>query len=115
MKLMKLGLLGGVLVAFIPGSARAQSEAMKNRATEFVRKVGIHLNLSLREPTDPDVTKGRTYGVSVGLSPGRTNGFTFPVGLTMFSENLHSPNGEQFATLNTKAVMAGIGYGWHFG
>jgi hypothetical protein len=49
------------------------------------------------------------------LSPGQTNGWRYPVGITMFNENLHGPNGQQFALLRSRAIMAGIGYGWHFG
>lgn len=110
-----LALLGAVVVTMAPAKAMAQSETFKSRATEIVRKVGVHLNASVRDPIDPDVTKGPAVGISAGLSPGRTNGWTYPVGLTMFSENLHSPNGETFALLKTQAIMAGIGYGWHFG
>jgi hypothetical protein len=112
---MTYGLIGAVVVALAPVPAEAQSEFVKDRTMEMVRKVGIHLNSSFRNPVDPDVTKGQTFGISIGLSPGRTNGWKYPVGLTMFSEDLHGPNGEQFAVLNSKAVMAGIGYGWHFG
>jgi len=115
MRLLNLGLIGAVMCALAPLSANAQSEFVKDHTKELVRKVGIHLNMSFREPIDPDVTKGQTYGISIGLSPGRNNGWKYPVGLTMFSEDLHSPNGEQFAVMNSTAVMAGIGYGWHFG
>jgi hypothetical protein len=114
MKLLNLGLIGAALFAIAPARADAQSE-FKDRTMDMVRKVGIHLNVSERHPIDNDVTKGQTFGISIGLSPGRNNGWKFPVGITMFSEDLHSPNGEEFAVMNSKAVMAGIGYGWHFG
>jgi len=61
------------------------------------------------------VTKGTTFGASIGLSPGRDNGWTYPVGLTMYSQDLHGPNTQPFGFVRTEAVMAGIGYGWHFG
>jgi hypothetical protein len=33
----------------------------------------------------------------------------------MFSEDLHSPTGAQFGTVKARALLGGIGYGWHFG
>src|SRR5262245_27482559 len=115
MTIRTFALIGGLAVALGPVPAQAQSEPSRSGAVELIHKVGIHLNTSFRDTTDPDVTKGTTFGASIGLSPGRENGWTFPVGLTMFSEDLHSPNGETFAVMRTRAVMAGIGYGWHFG
>jgi hypothetical protein len=81
----------------------------------LIRKVGVHGNMSVRHPTDNDVTRGVSFGPSIGLSPGRTNGWKYPVALSMFSEDLHSPSGAQFGSVRTWALMAGIGYGWHFG
>jgi len=122
MRLLHFVPIGALVVVMTPGSAYAQSETahgrsefVKDHALEMARKVGVHLNMSFRDPVDPDVTKGRTFGISMGLSPGRTNGWTFPVGLTLFSEDLHSPNGETFGSMRTLGLMAGIGYGWHFG
>jgi hypothetical protein len=116
MRLLHFAPIGAIVAILAPGSAYAQSEVVKkDRVLEMARKVGVHLNMSFRDPVDPDVTKGRTFGISMGLSPGRTNGWTFPVGLTMFSEDLHSPNGETFGSMRTVGLMAGVGYGWHFG
>ena len=81
----------------------------------LIRKVGVHGNVSVRHPTDSDVTRGVSFGPSIGLSPGRTNGWKYPVALSMFSEYLHSPSGAQFGSVRTWALMAGVGYGWHFG
>jgi hypothetical protein len=109
-----LGVIAAILVAMAPRPARAQ-ETMKERATQVIERVGVHLNMSFRDPVDPDVTKGTTFGGSIGLSPGRRNGWRYPIGLTMFSEDLHGPNGETFAAMKTTAIIGGIGYGWHFG
>ena len=88
----------------------------KTMPAEMIRKLGVHVNTSFRKPTDDDVTRGgRIYGVSVGLSPGETNGWRYPIGLTMFSEKLLGPSGAPFALLRARALMAGVGYGWHFG
>ena len=115
MKRQHFSLIGAVAFAVLPATAGAQSQFLKKTATNVIRKVGVHLNMSVRDPVDPDITKGRSFGVSIGLSPGRTNGWRYPVSLTMFDENLHSPSGQEFAALRTTAIMAGIGYGWHFG
>ena len=115
MKLATLVMLALAGLAAAPDQAQAQPSFIKDNVVKMVRKVGLHGNVSFREPTDPDVTKGTTFGASVGLSPGRTNGWRYPFGLTTFSEYLHGPNGQQFATFRARAIMAGIGYGWHFG
>jgi hypothetical protein len=88
---------------------------MKDHAVRLIRKVGVHLNESFRYPLDSDVTKGWGPGVSIGLSPGRTNGWRYPFALTFFTQDLHSPNGVEFASVRTRAILGGIGYGWHFG
>lgn len=53
----------------------------KDNTAKMLRKLGVHLNTSFRQPTDGDVSKGRSYGVSVGLSPGQSNGWRYPVSL----------------------------------
>jgi hypothetical protein len=113
MKSQQLGLIGVVVLMMIPASAQAQD--ISDNLKRLVRKVGIHGNMSVRHPVDADVSKGTTFGASIGLSPGRSNGWKYPVGLTMFSENLHSPNGAPLAVMSSKVIMGGIGYGWHFG
>ena len=115
---MKTSTFAALLAAILlmsPRAAFAQQEFIKDNAAKMIRKLGVHLNTSFREPTDGDVSKGRTYGASVGLSPGQTNGWRYPVSLNWFSENLHGPTGGQFASLRSRAILAGIGYGWHFG
>jgi hypothetical protein len=98
-----------------PSFVAAQPAFIKDNTGKMIRKLGVHLNTSFRQPTDADVSKGRSYGVSVGLSPGQSNGWRYPVSLSWFSENLHGPSGGRFAALRSRAILAGIGYGWHFG
>ena len=95
--------------------APAQGSAIKENLGRLIRKIGIHGNGSYRHPLDRDVTKGWGYGVSIGLSPGHTNGWKYPFALTFFTQDLHSPNGDEFASIRTRALLGGIGYGWHFG
>ena len=97
------------------GLSPANAGDLQDTAITWIRKVGIHGNIGFRHPTDPDVSRGVSFGPSIGLSPGRNNGWKFPVALSMFSEDLHSPAGTQFGSVRTRALLAGIGYGWHFG
>src|SRR5215216_7535492 len=106
-------LLGALLVMMVPAPARAG--AFEDTVLALIRKAGEHGNMGFRHPTDEDVTRGVTFGPSIGLSPGRTNSVKYPVALSMFSEELHSPSGAHFGTVRTRALMVGIGYGWHFG
>ena len=103
-----------VLIA-LPESVQAQTQFLKDNVAKMIRKVGVHANTSFRAPVDRDVTEGRTYGVSIGLSPGETNGWRYPFALGFFSEHLNSPGGTQFARLRARALVGGVGYGWHFG
>lgn len=109
-----LGLIGALSLALSPVNAQAQSE-FKDNVTKMVRKVGVHVSATRRDPFDHDVSKPNTIGVSVGLGGGRKAGLKFPFGLSSFSENLHSPNGSQFGSLKSWAIMGGVGYGWNVG
>jgi hypothetical protein len=115
MKCQPVALTSVLILTLVPSMAHAQSSGIKDNAVRLIRKVGIHANGSYRYPLDSDVTKGWGTGVSVGLSPGRTNGWRYPVALTFFSQDLHSTNGVEFASVRTRAILGGIGYGWHFG
>jgi hypothetical protein len=113
MRWTRFSLICGVILLVVPPSARA--DGIEDNLMSLIRKVGVHGNMSMRHPTDPDVSKGVTFGPSIGLSPGRSNGWKYPMSLSMFSEDLHGPNGAQFGTVHTRSLLAGIGYGWHFG
>lgn len=115
MRLYTLGVSGALVLALLPSPAMAQSEFFKDNVKKIINKVGVHVNTSVREPLDHDVTKGTTFGASIGLSPGRTNGWRYPFAFTTFSENLNGPGGEKFAVFKSRAFLGGIGYGWHFG
>ncbi len=103
----------GVVAAPLP--AQAQPEFLKDNVTKVVRKLGVHGNISVREPVDGDLTKGMTFGGSVVLGGGRTPGWKYPVGLTSSTMNLHAPGGEQFGELKSMAIVGGVGYNWNFG
>lgn len=114
MRFVSLAVLAGTMLT-VPDVVHAQGQFLHDNLSKMVRKVGVHVNTSFRKPVDPDVTKGITFGASVGLSPGRTDGWRFPIGLGMYSEYLHAPTGRQFGVFQTRALMAGFGYGWHVG
>ncbi len=115
MKLIIILVLTGAVITTLPGPAEARQSFLKDNIVRMIKKAGVHLNASYREPTDPDVTKGASFVPSIGLAPGHTNGWRYPVSLSIFRQNLHGTNGEQFAILRSFTVQAGIGYGWHFG
>ena len=106
-------LLIGVLAA--PAPAQAQPEFVKDNVSKIVRKLGVHANVSVREPLDGDVTKGRSFNGSIVLGGGRKAGWKYPVALTSFSEVLHAPGGDRFATFKSLGIVGGIGYGWNVG
>jgi len=115
MKFRRLVIAGAVMLALSPSLAHGQSSSMKDNLMGLARKVGVHANGSYRHPLDSDVTKGWGRGLSVGLSPGHTNGWRYPFSVTFFSQDLHSSNGLEFGSIRTRAIIGGIGYGWHFG
>lgn len=106
-----------VLSCFVaPATAQAQPEFLKDNVTKIVRKLGVHVNMTVREPVDREVSDGIGFGGSLVLGGGRKAGWKYPVALTTFSENLHAPDGGgQFATLKAWAIVGGVGYGWNFG
>jgi hypothetical protein len=114
MKICHASVIFALTFVLAPATAQAQQEFLKDKVTKIMRKVGVHGNMSVREPLDHDFTKGTTFGGSIGLAPGRTNGWRYPFGFTTFSENMHTPDGTKFAVFESVAVLGGVGYGWHF-
>jgi pimeloyl-ACP methyl ester carboxylesterase/membrane protease YdiL (CAAX protease family) len=108
-------IVAAAILGAVPAPARADSGVIKETVVRLIKKTGVHGNVSYRHPLDSDVTKGWGVGASVGLSPGHTNGWRYPFALTFFTQNLHGLNGDTFASVRTRALLGGIGYGWHFG
>jgi hypothetical protein len=116
MRLHSLGLSVALILVFLPSPAMAQAEFLKDNVTKIVRKVGIHVSTSFADPIDQkNVERDGSYGISVGLAPGRSNGWRYPVGLAWFTEELKTSSGTSFVKLQSRPIVAGIGYGWHFG
>jgi len=116
MKIIAILVLTVGVVTAVPERAEAQQSFIKDNVVKMIKKAGVHLNASYRQPIDdPDVQKGASFVPSIGLAPGTTNGWKYPVSLSIFRQNLHGTNGQQFAILRSFTVQAGIGYGWHFG
>jgi hypothetical protein len=111
-----LGLIGALLIALLPNPAQAQGDFLKDKVGKIIRKVGFHVSTSFADPLDTkDAEKNGSYGLSVGLAPGNTNGWRYPVGIAWFTEDLRAPSGEIFAKFRSRPIVGGIGYGWHFG
>lgn len=111
-----LGLVGALLIALLPAPAQAQGD-LKDTLTKIVKKVGFHASTSFADPLNTqDADKDGSWGLSVGLAPGKTNGWRYPVGIAWFTEDLRAPgSGEIFAKFRSRPIVGGIGYGWHFG
>ena len=111
-----LGTSVAIILALLPRPAAAQSEFVKGNLTKLIRKVGFHASTSFADPVGTDrVRRDGSYGVSVGLAPGKTNGWRYPFGIAWYTEELVSPNGPVFGELRARPIYGGIGYGWHFG
>lgn len=116
MRIRNAGLVGALLIAWLPSPARAQSEFIKDNVSKIVRKVGFNASTSFSDPIDKDnIVRDGSYGLSVGLAPGHTNGWQYPFGFAWFTEELKGPTGASFVKLQSLPIVGGIGYRWHFG
>jgi hypothetical protein len=104
-----------LLILPLPAPARAQSHFLKDNIAKAARKIGVHANVGFRHPIDADVSKGTSIGASIGLSPGETDGWKFPMAISLYRENLLAPGGDNFAVFRSISLLAGVGYGEHFG
>ena len=105
-----------LVLTLLPRPALAQSEFVKDNLGKLIRKVGFHASTSFADPVGTDkVQRDGSWGVSVGLAPGKTNGWRYPFGIAWYTEQLVSPNGQSFGDLRARPIYGGIGYGWHFG
>lgn len=115
MKPYVLGLVA-TMVMLLPSPAAAQPEFLKDSVTKLVRKVGFHASTSFANPMDTEqARRDGSYGVSIGLAPGKANGWRYPFGIAWYTEELVAPSGGIFAQLRARPIYGGIGYGWHFG
>lgn len=116
MRLHTLGLTVAFALALVPSPAAAQAEFLKDNAAKIIKKLGVHASTSFADPLDAKrADKDGSYGFSVGLAPGLKNGWRYPIGIAWFTEELRAPGGASFTELKSRPVVAGIGYGWHFG
>ena len=96
--------------------ALAQQEFLKDNLSKLIQKVGVHAGASFADPMDTrEAYRDGSYGVSVGLAPGTTNGWRYPFGIGWYTEELVAPNGSIFSQLRARPVYGGVGYGWHIG
>jgi len=115
-RIRSFGLVGALLIVLLPHPAHAQGDFIKDNVGKLIRKVGFHASTSFSDPIDQEnIARDGSYGLSVGLAPGHTNGWRYPFGFAWFTEELKGPSGASFVKLQSFPVVAGIGYGWHFG
>lgn len=96
--------------------AMAQQEFLKDNLGKLIQKVGVHVGASFADPMDTrEAYRDGSYGVSVGLAPGATNGWRYPFGIGWYTEELVAPNGAIFSQMRARPFYGGIGYGWHVG
>jgi hypothetical protein len=115
-RIRHLGLLVALVIALLPRPAQAQGDSIKDNVGKMIRKVGFHASTSFSDPVDKqNIVRDGSYGLSVGLAPGHTNGWRYPFGFAWFTEELKGPSGASFVKLQSLPVVGGIGYGWHFG
>lgn len=116
MRLRTLGLSAALAITLLPNPALAQGDFLRDNVGKIIKKVGFHVSTSFANPLDSTrVNRDGSYGVSVGLAPGDTNGWRYPFGIAWYTEELVAPNGTIFSQLRARPIYAGIGYGWHFG
>jgi hypothetical protein len=116
MRLHTLGVTVAMMLTFAPRPALAQSDFVKDNVTKLIKKIGFHASTSFADPMDTKrAYRDGSWGVSVGLAPGKTNGWRYPFGIAWFTEELRTPDGPSFSELKSRPIIAGIGYGWHFG
>jgi len=116
MRLHTLGLAAALAITLVPSPARAQGDFLKDKVGKIIRKVGFHASTNFADPLDTKrAYRDGSYGVSIGLAPGTTNGWRYPFGIAWYTEELVAPNGTIFSQLKARPIYGGIGYGWHFG
>lgn len=112
-----LGLAAATTLAMLfPTPALAQQQFIKDKVSTIIKKVGIHLGSNFTDPLNTkEARKDGSYSVLVGLAPGGSGGWSFPVGISWYTEDLVAPNGVVFGQLRARPFYGGVGYSWHVG
>src|SRR4051812_18928207 len=105
MRLRALGPAVALALALVPAPAAAQGDFVKDNLGKLIKKVGFHVSTSFADPVDTKrAYRDGSYGVSVGLAPGQTNGWRYPFGIAWYTEELVAPNGTIFSQLKARPV-----------
>src|SRR5512147_1122573 len=100
MRLRILGPIAAFAMTLLPDPAAAQGDFVKDKLGKMIKKVGFHASASFADPLDTQrAYRDGSYGVSVGLAPGNTNGWRYPFGIAWYTEELVAPNGTIFTQL----------------
>jgi hypothetical protein len=107
-----LGLIGALLFAFVPDSAQAQGDFIKDKVKELIEKSGIYISASTRTSIDDEVEMGRSYGIGYGTAGQKKTGIKYPFSFGGYSGDLQTIEGREFGRIKARQIMSGIGYQW---
>jgi hypothetical protein len=107
-----LCLIGALLFAFVPGSAHAQGDFIKDKIKELIEKSGIYISASTRTSIDDEVEMGRSYGIGYGTAGEKKTGIKYPFSFGGYSGDLQTVEGREFGRIKARQIMSGIGYQW---
>ncbi len=115
MRIRNLGLIGALLIAFLPRPAEAQSDFIKDKLKSLIEKSGVYVSTSTRSSLDSDVRMGRTFGLGYGTAASKENGWKYPFSYSGYSGDLETTGGTEFGRFKARQIMSGIGYQWVHG
>ena len=109
-----LGIIGALLIAFVPAPAQAQGDFVKDHLKSFIEKAGIYVSVSSRSSLDNDVDMGRSFGIGYGsASRNPRTGRKIPFSFSSYSGDLETADTNTgFARFKSQQIMSGIGYQW---
>lgn len=112
MRTRYLGLFGTLIGLWMPSSAQAQSDFIKDKMKELIEKSGIYISASTRTSIDDEVEMGRSYGIGYGTAGEKKTGIKYPFSFGGYSGDLQTVEGREFGRIKARQIMSGIGYQW---
>jgi hypothetical protein len=106
-----LGLIGALVIAFVPRPAEAQGDYIKDKVTHLIQKAGIYVSVSAKEASDSDVRVSQGIGISPGLAGSQRRGKKYPFSFSSYSADLEN-GGSGFGRFKARQLLSGIGYQW---
>jgi hypothetical protein len=110
-----LGLFGILIVLWMPSSAQAQGDFIKDKVKELIEKSGIYISGSTRTSIDDQVDMGRSLGIGYGTAGSKKTGWKYPFSFGGYRGDLQTEGGLDFGRIRARQIMTGIGYQWVHG